>query len=335
MRKINVVQIGIGHDHAPMVFESLKKLNQFFDIKGYCLPENEREKFNGRLSIFDGYNELSIDEVINGSNVDAVVIETEEENLTKYAIMSAKAKKHIHMDKPGSMSLPDFEELVNIVKNNKKVFHLGYMYRYNPEIQKLLKSVSDGELGEIYAVEAHMSNIFPQTKEKKQWLEKFKGGMMFFLGGHIVDIVLSIQGLPEKIIPLNKCTGLDGVTSEDYGMAIFEYKNGISFVKTCASEIGGGARRQIVVCGSKKTVEIKPIEIIKGDDVSTVVTHYESKPFEYDKQHKSGNFNRYDNMLEGFSKYVSGEMANPWTYDYELSLYKCLLKSCGYEIQFK
>lgn len=46
--------------------------------------------------------------------------------------------------------------------------------------------------------------------------------MMFFLGCHLMDPILQLQGVPERIIPLNKSTGYEG---------ILEYKNGVSYVK--------------------------------------------------------------------------------------------------------
>ena len=39
--------------------------------------------------------------------------------------------------------------------------------------------------------------------------------------------------------------------------------------------------------------------------------------------------NRYDEMMNSFAKMVCGEMTNPFDYDYELKLYKILLRSCG------
>ena len=43
----------------------------------------------------------------------------------------------------------------------------------------------------------------------------------------------------------------------------------------------------------------------------------------------SERYNRYDAMLLAFASYVRGEAENPYTPDYELALYKCLLRACG------
>ena len=194
----------------------------------------------------------------------------------------------------------------------------------------MFSAVKNGELGKIFAVEAQMNGIFPFTPQKREWLKQFDGGMMFFLGCHMIDIILNILGIPENIISLNKSTKLEDVTANDYGMAIFEYKNGTSFVKTCAREVRGFERRQIVVCGSEKTVEIKPIEFYKMDGMHTETTFYTMESCE---KEISEAYDRYDAMLLSFAEMARGEKENPWGYDYELMLYKCILKACGCDSQ--
>ena len=46
-----------------------------------------------------------------------------------------------------------------------------------------------------------------------EWLGSVPGGMMFFLGCHLVDLIMQIQGMPQRVIPMNKATGLNGVVS--------------------------------------------------------------------------------------------------------------------------
>ena len=39
-----------------------------------------------------------------------------------------------------------------------------------------------------------------------------------------------------------------GLFKKDYAMAVLEYPNGVSFVKTSGAELGGGSRRQALLC---------------------------------------------------------------------------------------
>ena len=332
MRKIKIAQIGTSRNsHGEGIFESLKKQNDLFEIIGYALPEKEREKFPERMGVFEGFEQLSVEEILNNPEIEAVSVETEEQYPTKYALLAAERGKHIHMEKPGGVSLCEFEKLIELVKKNHRVFHTGYMYRYNPYIMQLMKKVKSGELGEIISVEAQM-NCY-HSYAVRQWLKSFPGGMMFFLGCHLIDLILQIQGKPESILPFNKCSGIDHAEGKDVTMAVLEYKNGVSFAKTSAVEVGGFARRQLVVSGTKGTIEINPLEMVTEGGLYTVMTEYKAADKWHDRGNtmQSGVYDRYDAMMASFAAMVRGEKQNPWGYDYELELYKTILTCCGGE----
>ena len=44
---------------------------------------------------------------------------------------------------------------------------------------------------------------------------------------------------------------------------------------------------------------------------------------------------RYDDMLSSFAAIVRGDKENPWSYEYELQLYRIVLAACGVEIDYK
>lgn len=332
MKKIKIAQIGTSQNsHGGQIFTSLCKQSDIFEVVGFALPENEREKFPDRMNVFEGHREMTVEEILNDPEIEAVTVETEEIYLTKYAQLAANSQKHIHMEKPGSPSLADFERLIGTVKQNGTVFHAGYMYRYNPFVIELMEKVRSGELGEIISVEAQMNCV--HTPEVRRWLENFPGGMLFFLGCHLIDLILQIQGEPENIIPLSRSAGLGDAAGQDFGMAVMEYKNGVSFAKTSGVEIGGFLRRQLVVAGSKGTIELKPFEkMIEGGQYTERKYCTDSNWHIEGKTDRTELFDRYDDMMASFAAMVRGEKQNPYTYDYELTLFKTILKCCGVDI---
>ena len=331
MKKIKIAQIGTSkNSHGFQIWESLKKQSDIFEIVGYALPENEREKYPSKMKYFEGHREMTVEEILSAPEIEAVVVETEEIYLTKYALMVAKAGKHLHMEKPGGLVLSDFEELIRILKEKNLVFSTGYVYRFNPKIKEALQKIKSGELGKIYSVEAHMS--CKHSPDIRKWLEVFPGGMTFFLGCHLIDLIYRIQGEPEEIIPLSCSTGIDGISADDIGMVVFKYRNGVSFAKTCDNEQGGFLRRQLVICGEKGTIEIRPLEVPTDGGQYTVSTEcFDSDWFKPGITAQSETYDRYDGMMKNFAEMVRGK-ENPYTYDYELNLYKLILRSCGKEI---
>ena len=203
------------------------------------------------------------------------------------------------------------------------------MYRYNPAISDLIRRVRAGELGTIVGVEAQMSCWHKEPCTR--WLSTVEGGMMFFLGCHMIDLVLSIQGMPESITPFNKSSErFEGCDSKDVGFAVLEYKNGASFVKVSASEHGGFTRRQLVVTGTKGRVVVSPLEVsVKYPIQYTEYSECSSEDWgDFGEVHRSPDHDRYALMMNSFAAMVRGERENPYTPDYELELFRVIKKCC-------
>ena len=330
MKKIRIAQIGLNkHSHSVEILESLLRLEDF-EVVGICFPENEKERLPAKVEKHPELPEMTLEEILNDPTIEAVAVETDEIYLTKYATMALKAGKHVHMEKPGGRELDAFEEMIAAAKESGKTFHTGYMYRYNPYVIDLLEKAKDGTLGEVISVDAQMSCW--HQPEVRQWLQDLPGGMMFYLGCHLVDLIYRLQGQPKEIIPMNTCSGWDDVTALDCGMAVFRYENGVSTAKTYAVERGGFARRQLVVTGKRMTVELNPLEwYVPGTPnlQTTRYIRYNKKWLEWNEPEKLEPMNRYDPMMTGFAQIVRGERENPYTPDYELELFKLVLKACG------
>lgn len=99
-------------------------------------------------------------------------------------------------------------------------------------------------------------------------------------------------------------------------------------------EANGYHRRQLVVCGTKGTVEIKPMENPTKMSVAWSV------PIPPGHLGQAGapdvrewidvpNFGgRHDAQLIDFARMVRGEIENPFGYDHELAVERMLLRAC-------
>lgn len=333
MKKIRIAQIGTSeYSHGCPVFKTLVDCPDVFEIVGYALPENEREKFPEQVKAFEGYKEMTVEEILADESIDAVAVETEEIYLTKYATMAVNAKKHLHMEKPGGLSLSAFIDMVNTAEKNGTVFHTGYMYRYNPVIVPLLERIDRGELGDIISVEAQMSCA--HAEPCRVWQSTFPGcGMMFFLGCHLIDLVYRIKGEPKTVHPFLGCSDLDGNSVPDNTMVVMDYESGPSFVKTSDVERGGFLRRQLVVTGTKETAVIEPLErSLGGEMLTTGYRNITGVEWGADGERMvSEPYHRYKAMMLGFASFIRGEKKNPYDYEYERNLRRLVQKCCNLE----
>ena len=327
MRKLRVVQIGVNHDHASAIFKTMTEMPDVFEVVGYCIPEDEPPRNKELEGVYEGYPRLTLAQIAADKSIDCATIETFERNLTKYAIFALEQGLPIHMDKPGGVDRDEFKKMIDMVKEKNIPFHTGYMYRYNPAIRKMYELVENGELGEILHVEAQM-NCWHKER-KRHWMGNFPGGMLFFLGCHMIDFIYRLQGEPSEVIPLSMpATVTDG---EDFGMAVYKYPKGVSFAKATDDECGGFQRRQLVVVGSKGTVEICPLE--SGGDSGLMFSDFtftnDSAWAARGETVRLDGFHRYRTMMAFFAAMVRGEETNPYTPDYELALHDFVMRSCG------
>jgi len=326
-KKIDVVLVGIGHDHAHFIFTHLIEENSDYNLLGIYIEENTNGFYDMHKKEYEKFTILSENDLYT-IKVDAAFIESDDRLLTKLAMIFAHRNIPIHMDKPGGQNKEEFDELIATCKKNNVPLHLGYMYRYNPLIKEAFRIARSGAFGKIYGVNAEMSIRHPESK--KDWLNNFNGGMMNFLGCHLIDVIICLLGKPDSVIPYNYRTRED--KGEDMGFAILRYGNSISTVNTNCVEIGGYQRRHITIVGENLTIDIAPTEIgvrdyilkskaifqcekvLDGVPVGEVVTE------EYD---------RYQEMIDEFTKIIRKEIAPVYTLEHEQLVHDVLLAACG------
>lgn len=335
MKKIKVAQIGTGHDHATASWQTINRLTDIFEVVGYAFPENDTEQYERTKAAYEGGKLLDMEELLAMRDLDAVLIETNELESTRFAQLAADRGWHVQLDKPGGESAEEFETLCRTLKSRGLVLNMGYMYRYNPEVLRLYERIGRGELGEILSVETHMDCEHPTWK--RAWLGQFRGGMMFFLGCHLLDLIYRIRGMPTEIINLNSASRMEGTTSLDQGFCVLRYPNGMSFAHTFADEPAGFMRRQLVVTGTKGTAVLQPLEAYteNGLQITGVREATPGKGWCYDGERRTSEpFDRYEAMIKAFASFIRGEAVNPYTYEYECTLHRIVLAASGIDVDY-
>lgn len=335
MKKLRIGHIGTKHDHSQGKLDCVRKFPDIFEVVGIVERDPEQLERVKNHPTYRDYPFLTEEQLFN-AGCDCVMCEGFEHDLPFDALRCVENGIHVHVDKPAGRDLPAFEKTLSVAKAKGLTVQLAYMYRYNPGVLDCLSLVREGKLGEIHSVTAVMNT--DHVNDKRGWLGAFNAGNMFFLGCHMVDLVHLFQGTPERITPYLKTSGLAGRSTIDQVMAVFEYPKGFSIVQANSVEVNGYGRRQLIVCGSEGTYEIKPLE-------NPAVTMYTRSPapatYSYGAVREERQIDffspavRYDSMMLDFARIVRGEKENPFSYEYEYQTQRLLLASCGEDIDFK
>ncbi len=334
-KKLRVGHIGTKHDHSRDIISCLDKFPDDFEIVGVV---EEDEKWRAQVQPTEPYCRYPFmtEEQLFNAGCDFVVCEGFEYDLPFAALRCVENGIPVHIDKPAGRDIDVFERVLRTAKAKNLPVQLGYMYRYNPAVADCFELVKSGALGEIHSVTALMSS--DHAPEKRQWLDRFdEGGIMFFLGCHMIDLIYRIQGIPDDITPTLTRSGLFGCTAVDMATAALRYPRGVSIAQTNSTEIGGGNRRQLVVNGSLGSFEIRPLEY-NGTARVTFADFSGEKPVRRveNRTYKHMTYlERYDDMMLDFAAMVRGEKENPYSYESEAECQRMVLAACGYGVDYK
>ncbi len=334
MSKIKIGQIGVCHEHAGFKMDALRKLPEVFEIVGVVDDRaSPAARFGGSdLTPYDGLQWLTEEELFATSGLQAVMIETANADLVPTALRCMERNLAMHMDKPGGEDLEHFGRLLRGCEERKLPFQMGYMFRNNPAMQWCLQAVREEWLGEIFEVQGSMSHNYG-GEAYQDFIGQFKGGMMFNLGCHLIDLVIAMLGRPQQVTPFLKsapgfCEGI-----RNNCLTILEYSHAIATIRVCSLEVGGLDNRRLKLCGTKGTVELFPLERFDGQPLTmrlslieeaggyTAGTHVLDFGLQRD---------RYADQLLKFVDTISGKTASPSTYDHDFLTQKVILAASGY-----
>lgn len=331
---IKIGQIGVCHEHASGKLSTLKKWPDIFEIVGVVDDRRTTAaKFAGTdMKPYEGQKWMTEEELFNTPGLQAVAVETPNADLVPAALRCMERNLAMHMDKPGGEDLKLFGKLLDGCKKRNLPFQMGYMFRNNPAIQLCQKAVRENWLGDLFEIQADMSHHYG-GETYQRYLSHFKGGIMFNLGCHHIDWIVSLLGRPEKVTPFLRSTPGAAAGAKNNCLAVLEYPHAFVSLTACDLVADGANQRGLKIIGSKGTIELRPLERSDGKPLQLRLrllegnAKYAAGSHVVDFATKDG---RYDAQLLELARIIRGEMKNPYTYEHDLLTQEVLLAAAGY-----
>ena len=331
-KPIRIGQIGTGNQHATKI-GTLRRLTDLFEVVGVAGDDPDKRGKAPDNDCYKGLPWMSQEELLAIPGLQAVAVETEERLNVPVALNCVRAGKHIHLDKPCGESLPALKQLLDEAEASRLTVQVGYMYRNNPAVQFCIKAVREGLIGNVYDLDAAMGRY--DGHGYRDLIKQYKGGIQYILACHLIDIMVSIMGAPERVTPYMRCTRKDGVL--DNCLAVFEFDGGgLSTIRTSITEAQGFQDRRFKVMGDKGTLTIQPIESKGNMSGGVLKLALEEERGGYKKGVQTVEMpplkDRYEDQWREFAAVLNGEMVNPYTYEHDYLVHKCHLQACGMPI---
>ena len=319
--KIKIGQIGTHHAHAGGQLAALRACADF-EVVGVVEPDEAQRQRVMNQADYAGVSWLTEAQLMATPGLQAVAVETEVSALLDTAERVVKAGLHLHLDKPAGESLPQFQRILDIASEKKRLVKMGYMFRYNPAFLLLMQAAREGWLGKVFSVHAEMSKLLGDAE--RAGLAGYQGGSMFELGCHLIDSVVRLLGKPEKVTAFPRRSRADGWA--DNMLSVLEYPGATVSLRSAMIEVDGGSRRQFVVCGEYGTVEIRPLE----PPAMILTLDRPRGPYKKGRQEvKFEKAPRYAADWTDFARAIRGEVAWEFTPAHDLAVQETVLKAAG------
>ncbi len=324
--RIRIGQIGVGHAHASKL--SVYRASADYEVVGIVEPDAVLRKRAEGQAVYRDLRWMTQEQLLAVPGLQAVLVETRVGDLVRTAEACVAAGKHVHVDKPAGESLPRLQRLLTAAAKQKLLVQMGYMYRYNPAVVLLREFLRQGWLGEVFEVHAVMSKVV--AAEERRRLADFRGGMMFELGCHIIDLVIGVLGRPREVsqFALHSSRLDDKLT--DNMLAVLAYPRATATVRSSALEVEGGERRHLVVCGTEGTFHIQPL-----DNPSARVALSRARGV-YKNGYQDVRFPRYARYIDDaadMARIIRGEKTSDFSHEHDLAVQETLLRACNLSLK--
>ncbi len=320
--RIRIGQIGTGHAHASKL--SVYRASAEYEVVGLVEDDPQLQARAAEQASYRDLPLMSREQLLNTPGLQAVLVETHVRDSLDAAEACVNAGKHVHLDKPAGESLPQFERILRAADDAGLMLQMGYMYRYNPAVVMLREFLQQGWLGEVFEVHTVMSKVVPAASRKQ--LAEYRGGIMFELGCHILDLVIGILGTPDQVHPFVRGPLLDTDQLRDNMLAVLEYERATATVRSSALEVDGGRRRHLTVCGTKGTFHIQPL------DQPAVGLSLDQPRGEWKQGFQEVSLPKYTRYVDDaadMAAIIRGERQNRFPSSYDLTVQRTLLQACN------
>ncbi|MBN9520348.1 Gfo/Idh/MocA family oxidoreductase [bacterium] len=320
--RIKVGQIGVGHAHATKL--AAYRASPDYEVVGVVEPDEALRRRAEDMPVFRGLRWLTRDQLLETPGLQAVLVETRVRDLLDTAEACVAAGKHVHIDKPAGESLAQFRRILDAASQKKLLVQMGYMYRYNPGVVLLREFLRKGWLGDVFEVHAVMSKVVDPAARRQH--AEYRGGMMFELGCHLLDLVVGVLGKPTTVAAFNQhvAPAADGLL--DNTLAVLTYPRATATVRSTGLEVEGGDRRHLVVCGTEGTFHIQPLDNPAARvSLSRARDGYRKGTQEV----RLPRYTRYVDDAADMARVIRGEKAFEFPPAHDLAVQEALLRACG------
>ena len=261
-RRARVVLWGVVHNHARGKFDAIRKLSDDFEFVGWVddSASTAMRMANPDTAFYSQWPKIDGEALLRGEvPCDLVVVECSNSELVGISTRIAEAGFPMHMDKPLGADQAGFRKMSGICESRGIPLQIGYMFRANAAINKLVELAKCGILGEIYSIDADLDHSYGYPKYP-EYATHYPGGTAYLLACHAIEWAMPIfdDALPLRTHSIVKPAPGDPDGAATHTLTIMEYPHANVTIRVCSR--GTQPCRHIRIDGTNGVAQLEPIE---------------------------------------------------------------------------
>ncbi len=265
MEKVKVGVIGLGGVAQLVHLPNLAKI-KYAELKAVAEVKASRlntiaDKFNVEER-YKNYKDL-----LEKSDVDAVIIATPTGLHKEIAIDCLNAKKDVLVEKPMARNYSEAVAMVEAAKKNKRKLMVGMNLRYRPDTMLLKTMINSGEIGEPFYAKALW--IRRQSSSENWFMKKEEagGGVILDLGILLLDLALWLLDYPKVKTVQTQNYFHKTKSLEDTSISFLRCQDSkVVNIEASWSLPVANDLFQLIVYGTKGSITSSPLHIYKKVD---------------------------------------------------------------------
>jgi predicted dehydrogenase len=271
MKKIKFGTVGYGGMGTYHVEGLIPAEEERMEVVGTYDIDEERQEVaqeNG-TNVYSNFDELLADET-----VEAVLVATPNDSHKDLAIQALQAGKHVVCEKPVTMNLQEFDEILQVAEEENRVFMVHQNRRWDPDFLLVRELYEDRAIGDVFQIESrvHGANGIPGDWRH---MKEHGGGMLLDWGIHLLDQILWMVDSPVADVKADMSYIL-GDEVDDGFTTYITFENGIRALVEVGTTNFTALPRWYVK-GNKGTALIDDWDL-NGEMVVATGTEVEAKP---------------------------------------------------------
>jgi len=212
----------------------------------------------------------SYEQVLADPQVDAVVLATPHSQHEQQVLAAAKAGKHIHVEKPITLTRAGADAVVAAARKAGVVLAVGYCRRFHPSVVELRSRLQDGRLGSVESMVAQHTTSTGQFIPPDNWRaapEEAPGGALTAVGVHALDHMIEFAGRVADV----RCVTARNIPgpSDDTTTVMLRFESGATGLIFCS--VATATNFSFMLYGSKGLAEISQPNLARFRFVPTSV----------------------------------------------------------------